>query len=352
MSLVFDTGPCCLGQKCEHPSGELRPSHKCDKCNKIVHLLCAEIDPATDAWTCKQCVCDSTLDDDDDTESEKGSVDPNENNNHEPIVKKKEKEVIEEMTVSITPMNDEFTTITDSVKGKDVKLIVKDYFITKGQRVNKEMKDIDSDWEHLKSQVQKRIDSSLKEEMVLEAQRLALTYTKKDQKVLVENFREIGKSWKMDGSVENAKRINQIAYGVFDSKTNVGYEYYLERSIMKELNLEYITSNKGRGCIAAMISRRKADLAKNIMKRAELTHQTKISKKRTHKQTEKEGLRNKKAKFAFQIKGNNGSEWYNTDGSKYDENFVHEEESTKESELKKKIRDLEKKLSMAKKVVY
>ena len=74
---------------------------------------------------------------------------------------------------------------------------------------------------------------------------------------------------------------------------------------MKELNLEYTNCNKGRGCIASMTSRRKADLAKNTMNRAELTHQTKISKKRTHEQTEKEGLRNKKPKLAFQIKGNN-----------------------------------------------
>ena len=48
-------------------------------------------------------------------------------------------------------------------------------------------------------------------------------------------------------------------------KTNAGYKYYLERTIMKELGLEYDDSNKGRGCIAMMITRRKADLAKGIM---------------------------------------------------------------------------------------
>ena len=156
----------------------------------------------------------------------------------------------------------------------------------------------------------------------------------------------------MDGSVGNAKKIDQIAYGVFDSRKNVGYEYYLERSIMKELNLEYTNCNKGRGCIAAMISRRKADLAKNIMKRAELTHQTKISKKRTHEQTEKEGLRNNKPKFAFQIKGNNGNDSYNTDGSKYDDDLLPDDESKMLTEYKQKIKDLEKKLSVAKKVLF
>ena len=107
---------------------------------------------------------------------------------------------------------------------------------------------------------------------------------------------------------------------------------------MKELHLEYRDSNKGKGCVASMISRRKTDLAKCIMKRSELTHQTKITKKRTHEQTESEGLRNKTAKFAFQIKGNDGNQWYNTDGSKYCEEFIHEDESVRETELKEKIK--------------
>ena len=121
---------------------------------------------------------------------------------------------------------------------------------------------------------------------------------------------------------------------------------------MKELHLEYRDSNKGKGCVASMISRRKTDLAKCIMKRSELTHQTKITKKRTHEQTESEGLRNKKAKFAFQIKGNDGNQWYNTDGSKYREEFIQEDESVKETMLKETIKALELKLSLSKKVHY
>ena len=38
--------------------------------------------------------------------------------------------------------------------------------IKKGQRVNKVMKDLDSDWEDLKTKVQQTIDSALKEEMI------------------------------------------------------------------------------------------------------------------------------------------------------------------------------------------
>ena len=63
-------------------------------------------------------------------------------------------------------------------------------------------------------------------------------------------------------------------------------------------------------------------------------------------------MRNKKPKFAFQIKGNNGNDWYNTDGSKYDDDLLPDDESTKLTEYKQKIKDLEKKLSVAKKVLF
>ena len=119
---------------------------------------------------------------------------------------------------------------------------------------------------------------------------------------------------------------------------------------MKKLSLEYTDSSKGRGCIVMMITRRKVDLAKCIMKRSELTRQAKIVNKRTHEQAQNEGVRNKKTKFSFQIKANNGNQWYNTDGSVYHKKFENEEESVKEVELKHKIKDLELKLTMTKKV--
>ena len=64
MSLIFDVGRCCIGDKCQHPTGELRPSHECNACNQIVHLLCAMIDPLPDQWTCKNCEGNSADDDD------------------------------------------------------------------------------------------------------------------------------------------------------------------------------------------------------------------------------------------------------------------------------------------------
>ena len=153
-------------------------------------------------------------------------------------------------------MDKEFTTITESIRSQNMKQILKDYFVTKGQRINHDMRKIDPEWTVLKARVQKMIDLELNEQMVIEAQRLNFQYGEKDTKLLVENFREIGKSWKTDGSIGNAKKINQVTYGVFDSKQNRGYKSYFERTIMKELQLEYIT---------AMIARRKADLVNNIM---------------------------------------------------------------------------------------
>ena len=46
-------GPCCLGTKCLHSNGDLRPIHKCAICKQIVHMLCAVTNPNSDAWTYK-----------------------------------------------------------------------------------------------------------------------------------------------------------------------------------------------------------------------------------------------------------------------------------------------------------
>ena len=67
------------------------------------------------------------------------------------------------MTVSVEPMVEEFTTITESVAASDIKVISKDYFVTKSQRINKAMMQVDSSWGALKMKVQSMIDSELKD---------------------------------------------------------------------------------------------------------------------------------------------------------------------------------------------
>ena len=69
---------------------------------------------------------------------------------------------------------------------------------------------MDPDWADLKERMNKITDSVLKEEMLLEVQRVKLKYWEKEQKVLVQNFREIEKSWKTDGSIENVKKIIRL----------------------------------------------------------------------------------------------------------------------------------------------
>ena len=85
----------------------------------------------------------------------------------------------------------------------------------------------DPKWLDLKGKVQAMIDSAIKEEMVLEAQRIKLEY-----------------------GGENRKLLLQIIYGIFGFE----YKYYLERTIMGGgIQMEYSDSTKGRGCIASML---------------------------------------------------------------------------------------------------
>ena len=99
-----------------------------------------------------------------------------------------------DMAVKVKPMIEEYTTISESVKSRDTKKTPTNYFVTKGQGINKEMDKRDPDWKNLKNTVQKMINSELKDRMLLEAQKVGLEYGTGDKKLLVENFLEIGKS--------------------------------------------------------------------------------------------------------------------------------------------------------------
>ena len=81
--------------------------------------------------------------------------------------------------------------------------------------MNNKIKDKDLNWSILKTKVKCIIDSTLKEEILLEAQRIKLEYGTKDRKLLLENFQEIGKAWNMDGSIGNILKINQVEYCAF-----------------------------------------------------------------------------------------------------------------------------------------
>jgi hypothetical protein len=51
------TPRCALGVHCQHPQLALRSGHKCRRCRREVHVLCAEEDPQADAsenLTCRR----------------------------------------------------------------------------------------------------------------------------------------------------------------------------------------------------------------------------------------------------------------------------------------------------------
>ena len=86
---------------------------------------------------------------------------------------------------------------------------------------------------------------------------------------------------------------------------------------MKDLRLDYV-GGKGKGDIAKMVTRRKAELVKNMNYRANKTHGFKLRKIRTKKQVEEEGRRKPRINTSFQISKLNGEgTWYTKDAEDY-----------------------------------
>ena len=92
---------------------------------------------------CKECKNEDTGEECSETESEVDLLTKDANNTK--TVTYEDKSVIDKLTVSVQPMIEEFTTIAESIKEKQVKQITKDYVFTKGQGVNKNMEKMDPD---------------------------------------------------------------------------------------------------------------------------------------------------------------------------------------------------------------
>ena len=90
------------------------------------------------------------------------------------------------------------------------------------------------------------IDGELKEKMTVEAQLIGLKIFDDGGESLVQNFSEIGKVWKHDNSVKTATKINRVLHGQFAEVD--GYEYDIERDVMKKCRLEYKDARKGLYC--------------------------------------------------------------------------------------------------------
>ena len=81
----------------------------------------------------------------------------------------------------------------------------------------------------------------------------------------------------------NITRVGTINYFLnVQFYSNNGYEFYIERGIMTSLYINYIKSNvKGKGDIAKMVMKRKAELVKNLNYQGLKTHGCKITKIRS-----------------------------------------------------------------------
>ena len=169
------------------------------------------------------------------------------------------------------------STITQSTSDSLYKEIPRDYFVTRGQKINKKYAlEGGEEYMILKSEILKEINDNLKTMMILKSQKIGLQVIDKKSEIsrIVQSYKDIGLAWKSDDSIECAAKINTIMNNTFTE--NSGYEYYLETKIMKKFKLQYIEDTCIKGSIARMIVTRKCELAKVINKRAERAHQKKI----------------------------------------------------------------------------
>ena len=146
---------------------------------------------------------------------------------------------------------------------------------------------------------------------------MMLIFKKDGKEHLVRSFLELGRTWKsLPFEVERVGQIHQIVNGQFDNDS--GYEFYIEQDIMKELDLDYVVEMRGDGNTEKMVTKRKAELLKNINLRGLNTYGCKISKVRTMKQVENEGACKLRDRALFQVSVRSGDgTWYTKCGENY-----------------------------------
>ena len=80
-------------------------------------------------------------------------------------------------------------------------------------------------------------------------------------KRLVTSYKDIGRSFKDDGSVENVRRINSIVIGQFTNDTT--YQADIEKEVMQTLNLSYPEVDQTiKGCISRLVTKRKVEMVR------------------------------------------------------------------------------------------
>ena len=198
------------------------------------------------------------------------------------------------------------TTITfdSAVIEKQVRYIDREYFVTKRQRLNNLRKtEIGQEWEILKRDVLKIIDSDLNLQFILNAQNKGIKFLTNNTRQNAQSIKDIGASYAQDVSTDNMTKMNYVLYAWFTD--NPLFVNNLENKVMRELNLEYDKKTEDMGCIARLVNMRKNDKViiyyysisivyrhllsnisfiikiKNIVGRGKATHQVRISKQRS-----------------------------------------------------------------------
>ena len=144
---------------------------------------------------------------------------------------------------------------------KKTREIAHDLFMTNKQLVNWKMKELVTDWGELKKKVMELINDHLKIKMIKQAQKERLSISYEGTKKLVTNYKEIGRSFKDDGSAENVRRINSIVIGQFTNDTT--YQAEIEKEVMQKLNLSYPEVDQTKkGCISRLVTQRKVEMVR------------------------------------------------------------------------------------------
>ena len=144
---------------------------------------------------------------------------------------------------------------------KKTREIAYDLFVTNKQLVNWKMKGLVTDWGELKKKVMELINDHLKIKMIKQAQKERLSISYEGTKKLVTNYKEIGRSFKDDGSAENVRRINSIVIGQFTNDTT--YQAEIEKEVMQKLNLSYPEVDQTKkGCISRLVTQRKVEMVR------------------------------------------------------------------------------------------
>ena len=107
------------------------------------------------------------------------------------------------------------TTITfdSAVIEKQVRIIDREYFVTKSQRVNDLRKtEIGQEWEILKKDVLKIIDSDLNLQFILNAQNKGIKFLSNNTRQNAQSIKDIGASYAQDISTDNMTKMNYVMY--------------------------------------------------------------------------------------------------------------------------------------------